>query len=320
MTRRQVKNIMSLQSITAQKHLSSGRMPYWTPNSFHKPLWHYQRSHRRLRTSGQHFYNPNPHCTIPWIHHYKNTTLIDKMEATGYLLWRRSLSETPWCRRTRQGLGRTAQRSNVRTRAAYTSATGNVRGTRLFHRLMTNTDIRYGCTRPLSYPIDTATFATRSINGMESATRVTMLKLFTRVHDLDILLLQEVTQALTLGLPCYQAQYNIGTNRWGTAIIVCYTITITNIDELHSGRAIAATLVILLLVNIYAPSCSAKRLDGERDISITVFLVSLGHILTTYAWAAISTVCLVQPTRPDRALPGAPSRRSYKGTRFHASD
>jgi hypothetical protein len=42
-----------------------GRMTYWKPKSSPKPLWHYQRSHGKLRTSGQHFQKLNPHFRIP---------------------------------------------------------------------------------------------------------------------------------------------------------------------------------------------------------------------------------------------------------------
>jgi exonuclease III len=78
------------------------------------------------------------------------------------------------------------------------------------------------------------------------------------VRELDVVL-QEVTQPITLGLPCYQAQYNIGTNPRGTAILACDTITIADKYKLSKGRAISAKLGTLLIVNIYAPSGSAKR-------------------------------------------------------------
>jgi exonuclease III len=111
--------------------------------------------------------------------------------------------------------------------------------------------------------MDTLIIATLNINGQSSSTRVTMLEAFIRLHDIDILLLQEVTLPLTLGLSSYHVYYNIGTTRRGTAIIARDTLTVTNIAKLPSGRAIAAMFGTLMIVNIYAPSGTAKRLERE---------------------------------------------------------
>jgi exonuclease III len=153
--------------------------------------------------------------------------------------------------------------------------------------------------------MDTLTIATLDINGLESAIRVTMSESFIRLHNVDILLLQEVTLPLTLGLPHYQAYYNIGTTRRGTAIIVRDTLTITNIANLPSERAIAETLGTLLIVSIYAPSGSAKRLEREK-----CFNKELPSILGTHSgdiFLGGDFNCLLgQPTRPDMASLAAP--------------
>jgi hypothetical protein len=67
-------------------------------------------------------------------------------------------------------------------------------GIRLFYPRRTKTDLPYDFIRSPFYPTDTLTIATLNINRLESATRV---------HDLDILLLQKVTQPITLGLSSY---------------------------------------------------------------------------------------------------------------------
>jgi len=111
--------------------------------------------------------------------------------------------------------------------------------------------------------MDTLTIATLNINGLTSPTHVSMLEAFVRLHELDIILLQEVTHPLNVGLYGYTVYYNIGTNRRGTAILARDTVHITNISKLPSGRAIAAPLGTLLNINIYAPSGTAKRQERE---------------------------------------------------------
>jgi hypothetical protein len=116
-----------------------------------------------------------------------------------------------------------------------------------------------------------------------------MLESFILLHDIDILLIQEVTLPLPLGLAHYQAYYNIGTTRRGAAIIVRDTLTNTNIAKLPSGSAIATMFGTLLIVNIYAPSGSAKRLERETFINQDL-PSSSEHILMIYFWVAILTV------------------------------
>jgi hypothetical protein len=99
------------------------------------------------------------------------------------------------------------------------------------------------------------------------------------MNDINIQLLQEVTLTLTLGLPHYQAYHNIGTTRRGTAIIVCYTLTITNVAKLPSWRATAATFGTLLIVNIYARSGSAEWLEKETFFNQDIPCIHSDNIL-----------------------------------------
>ena len=111
--------------------------------------------------------------------------------------------------------------------------------------------------------MDTLRIATLNINGLSSPARQDMLNAFVRLHDIDILLLQEVTHPFNTGFQGYTIHYNIGTSRRGTAILTRDTIVVTNLSRLPSGRAIAATLGTLLIINIYAPSGTSKRAERE---------------------------------------------------------
>jgi exonuclease III len=105
--------------------------------------------------------------------------------------------------------------------------------------------------------------ATLNINGLSSPLKVGMLHDFLRRNDVDILLAQEVTQQETLNVWGYNTHLNIGTTMRGTAILARQGIFLTNIRKIPSGRAIAATCNGLLLINVYAPSGTARRTDTE---------------------------------------------------------
>jgi endonuclease/exonuclease/phosphatase family metal-dependent hydrolase len=91
-----------------------------------------------------------------------------------------------------------------------------------------------------------------------------MLEKYIRLHELDIILLQEVTQQFTTPFYGYDIYYNIGTTLRGTAFITRNTMRITNLSRLPSGRAMAAHFGEIYLVNIYAPSGTAKRKEREH--------------------------------------------------------
>ena len=90
-----------------------------------------------------------------------------------------------------------------------------------------------------------------------------MLEAFIRTHDLDIILLQEVSQHIFTNFTGYTAHYNFGTTRRGTALITRDLPTLTNITPLPPERAIAAKLGDLSIINIYAPSGTSKRHERE---------------------------------------------------------
>jgi exonuclease III len=110
--------------------------------------------------------------------------------------------------------------------------------------------------------MDTLRIATLEINGLSSPTHQEMQDAFDRLHDIDILLMQEVTNPFTFGFQGYTIQYNIGTPR-GTTILKRDTIVVNNLFRIPSGRTIAASLGTLLIFKGYAPSRTSKPSDRE---------------------------------------------------------
>jgi exonuclease III len=127
-----------------------------------------------------------------------------------------------------------------------------------------------------------------------------MLDAFVRLHDIDILLTQEVTNPFTIGFQGYTIHYNIGTSRRGTAILTRETIVVTNLFRIPSGRAIAASLGTLLIVNVYAPPEPPNEQNG-RHSSTTTYPSSWEPPLLTYCWDATSTAYWRPLTQPDMA-------------------
>ena len=94
-----------------------------------------------------------------------------------------------------------------------------------------------------------------------------MLQEFIRVHELDILLVQEFAQIILQDHLSYDIQYNIATSKRGTAIVAKEGIKLENIIRLPSGRAIGARFRDTWIMNIYAPSGTAKRHEREHFYS-----------------------------------------------------
>jgi len=89
-----------------------------------------------------------------------------------------------------------------------------------------------------------------------------MLEAFIRLHDLDVILLQEVSQHFT-DIPGYTPHCNIRTTRRSTALILRDLLTLTHITPLPSGPAIAANFGDLSVINIYVTSDTAKRYERK---------------------------------------------------------
>jgi exonuclease III len=112
--------------------------------------------------------------------------------------------------------------------------------------------------------------ATLNINACTAPTRIQMLDSFLKQNEIDILLVQEVTQHVLHNILGYTTHYNIGTHGRGLALLYKDCIEMTNV-KIPSGRAIAAQIWI---VNVYAPSWTVKKQERE-----SVFTSELTYIL-----------------------------------------
>jgi hypothetical protein len=91
-----------------------------------------------------------------------------------------------------------------------------------------------------------------------------MLRAFIRSHELDIVLVQDVTAPESVDTPGYTSYTNIGFEMRGTAINARKDLQIKHINKIPSGRAIAVVCCCIRIINVYAPSGRAKRKERER--------------------------------------------------------
>lgn len=115
--------------------------------------------------------------------------------------------------------------------------------------------------------------ATLDINGLHTRNRVAMLHDFLKNHDIDIFL-QEVTHPDLDDLPGYVTYTKVGTSMRGTAFVTRNELQVTNITKLLSGRGMAADCVGITLINIYASSGTAKKVEREN-----FFTADLAYLL-----------------------------------------
>lgn len=116
--------------------------------------------------------------------------------------------------------------------------------------------------------LTTLNLATLNINAMTVPTWIYMLEDFLRKHDIDILLLQEVTHVMHDFLG-YTTHYNVRIHGRGTATTSKDCISLSNVTRIPSGRAIAAKFQEMWIVNVYAPSGTARRQEGKYFSTIT---------------------------------------------------
>jgi exonuclease III len=150
--------------------------------------------------------------------------------------------------------------------------------------------------------------ATLNINAITNHTRVGILTEHIRRHDLYIVFLQEIRDPELLPMPGYDVYYNTGSDMCGTGIVARNNIMLININKLPSGRAIAVEYKGLYIVNMYAPSGTAKRTEREYFYNIEVpQLLQTGH--GEIIIGATSTVYLTQTTIPAISILVGPSPR-----------
>jgi exonuclease III len=111
---------------------------------------------------------------------------------------------------------------------------------------------------------------TLNINGMTADTKYEMLTDTLRRNEIDIALLQEVTTNKLDDMPGYNTIYNIGTDRRGTAIMAKKCLEIKDVRRIPTGRGIAAQIGEIWIVNIYAPSGSARRREREHFYNVEI--------------------------------------------------
>ena len=134
---------------------------------------------------------------------------------------------------------------------------------------------------------DTLRIATLNINGLASATRQAMVEAFVR-HDLDLVLLHEVTHQFTTPFSGYDIHYNIGSSRRGTALLR-NTLMATNLSRLPSGRAIAVS--VGRSTSTCTPLPAHPNTWRWKHSSITTSPVSWIWLLKTFCWTANLIAC-----------------------------
>jgi exonuclease III len=112
------------------------------------------------------------------------------------------------------------------------------------------------------------------INGCTSWTRSRMLSGFVHRHEIDILLLQEVSTKEVSRIARYTTHLNAGDAGRGTAILAKEGLELTRVIRLPSGRGLTAVCTSIGFVNIYAPSGTSQRQARE-----TFYNVDLPYLL-----------------------------------------
>ena len=118
--------------------------------------------------------------------------------------------------------------------------------------------------------------ASLNMNGILSPLKMYMLRNFLIRHDIDVALLQEVTHNDFSQIYGYETHLNEGTEKRGTALIIKEDLSLTNVTRLTSGSGIAGLFRDTWPINIYAPSGSENRHEGER-----FFINDLAYLLPT---------------------------------------
>jgi exonuclease III len=120
---------------------------------------------------------------------------------------------------------------------------------------------------PYTYKI-----ATINISGIASQVSLTMLEEYLRQQDIDIALLQEVTNTKLTTFRRYNTHINVGTENRGTAIIAKEGLILTNTTRLPSGRGMTARFESIQIINIYATSGAEKRRESFYNSEVPTLL------------------------------------------------
>jgi len=125
--------------------------------------------------------------------------------------------------------------------------------------------------------------ATLNINGISVPTKIHMLGEFLYKHDIDLALLQEVTNSKITTIRRYTSYINMGTEGRGTAIVAKDSYLLTNIQRIPTGRGISAHFNGIRIINIYARQV-LKRNVKERNFIMAMLHACLRILATTWFW------------------------------------
>jgi hypothetical protein len=117
--------------------------------------------------------------------------------------------------------------------------------------------------------------ATMNINGIAAQIRIRILEEFLHAHDIDLLCVQELTNANIQEVRNYNAHLNIGEG-WVTATLVKELYRLGNERYMPSGCEMVAAFNGEQMANISSPSGAGKRKEREDFNTIDVPQL-LGH-------------------------------------------
>jgi hypothetical protein len=100
-----------------------------------------------------------------------------------------------------------------------------------------------------------------------------MLASILYTHDIDIALLQEITQPGITDIPRYSAWVNLGTDQQGTATLAREGLPVGDVKHLPSGRGLAIEIKGIWYVNVYAPSRAEWRVQQECFVNAEIPLI-----------------------------------------------
>jgi exonuclease III len=119
-------------------------------------------------------------------------------------------------------------------------------------------------------------------------------------------LLQEVTNPNQLNFRGYDIYHNDGTTMRGTTILLRQALLIENVHKIPSGHAISFECSGLKLVNVYAPSGSARQNERETffNTESPAFLYTApSHtIIGGYFNCVLSPEDTIGPFQPSTAI------------------
>jgi exonuclease III len=136
--------------------------------------------------------------------------------------------------------------------------------------------------------------STLNINGIYSTNRTEILEVFLLINEIDVLCMQEVTNAKVTIIRNYTAHVNIRIEGRGTVILHKDCYHLTDIEKLPAGRGISGLFIEVKIISGYAPSGSARK--GEREEFFNIIFPQLLRHPHPKLILAGDFNCVLQPT------------------------